>query len=222
MAKPWSFQLPNSSQRSIVLGRTGSGKTVMGSWLLSKQGFDKMPWTVIDYKGDELFDGLQYIREIGPTENIPKHPGLYRMRPHPVHDVDAVEAWMTRSWEREHNGLFVDEMFMLPDKGGFEGILTQGRSKHIPVIALSQRPAFITRYAYTEADHFFVFHLNMDDDKIKVRRMINGNAIGNLPDYHSWYYSVKATKLTVMLPTPTTADIQTVIDERLKPKRKFL
>lgn len=198
--KEGGFKIPNSSHRSTVLGRTGSGKTVLGSWLLSQQAFDRMPWTVIDYKGDELFNGLRYIREIGPNEKPPKHAGLYRMRPHPIHDADAVENWLMQVWERERQGVFVDETFMLPNKGAFEGILTQGRSKHIPVIALSQRPAWISRYAYSEADHFFVFHLNTDDDKLKIRRMINGNAIEQLPDYHSWYYSVKDNKLAVMLP----------------------
>lgn len=194
---------------------------MLGSWLLSEQSFDRMPWIVLDYKGDELFDGIERIQEIGPDE-LPKHPGLYRMRPHPIKDEDAVEAWMTRVWERENTGLFIDETFMLPNKGAFEGILTQGRSKRIPVIALSQRPAWISRYAYSEADHFFVFHLNTDDDKLKVRRMINGNAINDLPDYHSWYYSVKSNSLAVMKPVPPTAEIQARFNERLQPKRRFL
>ena len=181
-----------------------------------------MPWTIIDYKRDELFDGLAHIKEIGPNEKPPTKPGLYTMHPHPVHDEDAVEAWLTRIWENERHGLFVDEAFMLPNRGAFEGILTQGRSKKIPVITLSQRPAWITRYAYSEADHFFVFHLNTDDDKVKVRKMIDGNAIGTLPDYHSWYFSVKNNLLSVMLPVPPAAEIQSRIDDRTKPKRSFL
>lgn len=215
-----TFLFPGISHRTSVIGRTGSGKTVMGAWLLSEQPFDRMPYIVIDYKGDELFDGLDRIKEIGLDE-LPKQPGLYRIRPRPELDDEATEAWLMRVWERERTGLFVDETYMLPNKGAFRGILTQGRSKRIPVLALSQRPSFLPLFVFSEADFFAVFHLSIHDDKLKVKRMINGNAVDPLPEYHSWWYDVKHDQRFIMKPAPSPDEIQQRIDDRLQPKRRF-
>lgn len=214
------FQLPSISERTSIIGRTGSGKSVFGAFLLSKQPFDQMPYIIIDYKGEELFSELDRVEQIG-LYDVPRKPGLYTVKPRPGIDDEAVEAWLLRVWERGRTGLFVDEAYMLPDKGAFQGILTQGRSKRIPAIVLSQRPVHLPRFVFSEADHFAVFHLSIDDDKKTVKKMINGNVIEPLPDYHSWWYSVKTNQIFVMKPVPSPEEIQNVISDRLSPKRRF-
>ena len=77
-----SFRLPNFHQRTAIIGRTGSGKTQFGAWLLSHAPFDKQPYVMIDYKGDDLLNSIDRVREIGLKE-VPKHAGLYTIRPTP-------------------------------------------------------------------------------------------------------------------------------------------
>jgi DNA helicase HerA-like ATPase len=216
------FRLPNLQQRVAVIGRTGSGKTRFGVWLLSQAAFDKQPFVVIDYKGDDLIAGIDRIKEIGPKE-VPKHPGLYVIRPLPNQNND-VEEWLWKIWQKERVGLYVDEGYTLPDKGAFQAILTQGRSKRLPVICLTQRPSWISRFVFSEADFYAVFHLNDHRDRLTVqaftpkeRMNLNGE---RLAPYHSYWYDVGQDMVAMMQPVPDDAGILQRIEDKLKPKRR--
>jgi len=158
------MRLPKDTDRTIVLGRTGSGKSVFALWLLSKQGFDYMPWVIIDYKGEDLVGDLlkqnKSIKTISCHDKPPTKPGLYWMQPVPKLDDEAMERWLMKVWAQENIGLFIDEGYALPQKSAFDIILTQGRSKHIPVIALYQRPVYMSRYAVAQANFFAAFDQN--------------------------------------------------------------
>lgn len=220
-----TMPLPNLSHRVSIMGRTGSGKTQFGTWLLSLAPFDRQPFVIVDYKRETLFAQLDRIREIALNE-IPKHPGLYVIRPRAGHDGDAeqVEAWLWKVLERTKVGLYFDEAYMVPDKGAFAGVLTQGRSLHIPVISLTQRPAWISRFVFSEADFFGVFHLNDKDDRLKVKRFLpNEHDIEEmLPEFNSTWYHVVKHQLFRLLPVPDAATILDTIEARLAPRRRTI
>lgn len=233
------FKLPSIRDRVAIMGRTGSGKTQFGTWLLSQSPFDLQPYVVVDYKGDDLLNAIGRIREIGLDEHLPKHPGLYIIHPVPVDDDDAMEAWLRKAWKRESIGLYFDEAYMLPNKGALQGILTQGRSKHIPAIVLTQRPARIPRFVFSEADHYVVFHLNDDRDRAITREFMPEGwpedhaarpdhwISGKPPKFHSWWYSVAEdddgkSGLFPMAPVPDADTIAETIEDRLAPKRVMI
>lgn len=222
------FQPPKNDQRVTVIGRTGSGKTVFGAWLLSISDFMRIPRVIVDYKGDELLGSIERIEEIGLDE-IPAHGGLYIVRPH-LDESDAVEEWLRAIWQRERVGLYFDEAYMLPNsgynhrQGALALIMTQGRSKKIPVISLIQRPSQINLFVLSEADYYAVFHLNRRADKKKVEDMadtLDDTSISALPQYHSLWYDVPRDRRFMMLPAPHPDEIAERIDEQLRPKRKF-
>lgn len=198
-----------------------------GAWILSGAPFDKQPYVIVDYKGDDLLNSLSdRVREIGLGE-VPKHPGLYIVKPLPQVDDDATENWLWKVWQRERVGLYIDEGYMLPDKGGaFRGILTQGRSKHIPVIALSQRPVWVNRFVFSEADFYSVFHLNDTRDRQTVQSFIPAKTvtagIDSLEKYHSFWYDVSQNQLFQLSPVPGEDEIRERVHSRLKPPRRFL
>jgi DNA helicase HerA-like ATPase len=219
MAKNNSFTLPRADQRVLILGSTGSGKTTVGAWLLSEANFDEMPWVMIDYKRDGLLNAIDRRRQIGLNE-IPKEPGLYHLKPNPVSDDERVEDWLLRCWSKRNIGLYVDEALRLPTSrktGAFETILTQGRSLRIPVIALSQRPVDLTRYAFSEANHVVVMRLTDLRDRKKVTEYVPD--VGHdykLEKYHSIWYSVDNNRKYDMDPVPEGSEILEVFDRRLK------
>jgi len=217
------YRLPSTSQRAALVGRTGSGKTQHGFWLLSKAAFDKQPFFIVDFKRDELLNSTDRIKEIGLHEKLPKEPGIYITHPHPAQDAE-VEAWLWKIWERGKSGLYVDEGYMLPDKGAMRAILTQGRSLKIPCIILSQRPVWLSRFVFSEADFFTVFHLNDTDDKKTVGRFLPTGLIKpRLADYHSAWYDVARDKALYIKPVPSADEITQSIEDRLKPgKRRFV
>jgi DNA helicase HerA-like ATPase len=224
-----SFSMPRPDQRVLILGSTGSGKTTVGAWLLSQSNFDEMPWIMIDYKRDALLNSIDRRRQIGLNE-IPKEPGLYHVKPNPVRDDEAVENWLLRVWEQRNIGLYVDEALRLPTSrktGAFETILTQGRSLRIPVIALSQRPVDLTRYAFSEANHVVVMRLTDLRDRKKVTEYVPD--VGHdykLKRYNSIWYSVDNNQKFNMGPVPDAPVIQKTFRDRLaamaNSKRKLI
>jgi len=217
------FRFPSSSERVSIVGRTGSGKTQAGAWLLSHANYNARPWIVIDFKGDELLNGIEGAKHVDTSDKMPKHAGIYILHAHPD-DEDGINKTLMRMWERENIGLFVDEAYMIPKNSpGFMGILTQWRSKKIPSIILSQRPAWISKFVFTEADHFCVFHLNHIGDRKKVGEFLPPEqAISrNAPEFHSHWYDVKRNALFLMRPVEKRDTILERFNSRLKPRRTF-
>lgn len=197
------FILPGGADRTTVIGMTGTGKTVFGAWLLSKQRFDKRPWVCIDFKNEELWDkiGDPPMRPLKITE-LPKKQGLYRLRVRPGED-DALEDWFWRVWEKENIGLFADEASLIPQKQAFKAILRQGRSKRIPVISCSQRPVDCDREIFTESNYLAVFRLK-DSRDYKIVEQFSGSAkIGSpLPPHHCYWYDAHQNALFTLKPCP--------------------
>lgn len=221
------MNLPNDSQRILISGKTGSGKTYAGAWHLSNRSYDKMPWIVYDFKGDELLSEIPRTKEIGVDE-VPTKPGVYIVRPVPETDDDAVEQQMYRIWNQENTGVYIDEGYMISKRNkAFRALLTQGRSKRIPMITLSQRPVFLpSNFVISEADFFQIFFLNDENDIARVQGFIDGNLSAKLPAYHSYYYDVAANDgagdFYILSPVPSKDIILETFERRLAPKRKFI
>lgn len=216
------FRLPTNQQRVAVIGRTGSGKTQFGVWLLSKAPFDRQPYVMVDYKGDDLINGSDRVREIGLGE-IPKHPGLYVVRPLPQ-DEEAVENWLWKVWQHERIGLYFDEAYVLPkNSSAFQAILTQGRSKRIPAICLTQRPSWISRFVFSEADYYAIFHLNDHRDRQTVQAFTPKERLDvsrRLENYSCYWYDVGKDNVFQMQPVPSAENILDDIDRKLQPRNK--
>lgn len=213
------MRLPTPQNRTAIVGKTGSGKTVAGLWHLSQQNFDDMPWVIFDWKRDGAIARLN-AQEIKLNGKVPEKPGLYVVRPMPGDD-ELVEQFMWRLWERGNIGLYFDEGYMVPKaSASFQAILTQGRSKHLPMITLSQRPVWMSRFVFSEADFYQIFWLNDARDRKTVAGFIPEIPDEKLPPFHSYYYDVGADELIVLKPVPTEEIIIQNINIRLQPKKK--
>jgi hypothetical protein len=207
------FVLPKDDQRLVIIGRTGTGKTYAGAWQLAMRRFDRIPWIIFDYKGDKL------LNDLGATEiqvgYIPKKPGLYIVHPLPS-QKEEVEQMMWKIWSNERIGLFIDEGYMIGDSEAFRALLTQGRSKKIPMIILSQRPSWLSRFVFSEANFYQVFHLNDKEDRKTMSRYLGDgvNIETRLPEYQSVYYSVDNDTVTVLAPAPDQETLFRVVDRK--------
>jgi len=216
------MNLPDDTQRISIVGRTGSGKTLAAMWHLSNADFDVKPWVIYDFKCDPslakigALDGAVHI----DTNFVPRRPGLYFVHPHPD-DNDAVREHMWNIWRQENTGVYVDEGLMIGlYNPAFRSLLTQGRSKHIPMIILSQRPAWLDRFVFSESDFFQVFQLNHSEDRKKMMGYVPANIAAPLPQYHSYYHDVSEAETVVMKPVPPVEDTLQAIESKLQSMRQ--
>jgi hypothetical protein len=225
---------PNKTHRTIVFGRTGSGKTVGALHQLSGEAFDEMPWIVFDYKGDPLIRRIQDAgaREISIHKKPPEKPGLYIVRPDPQEPA-ATNDFLLNVWRQEETGLFFDEGFMVPQNRpykAFDHIMTQGRSKCIPVIACYQRPAWLSQFATSQSDFFRAYHMVKAEDRARANEYmgeakgVNGEPISvnyRLPDHFSLWYDVANDRATVLRPCPPPDEVLRAFQMRLVKKKGF-
>jgi DNA helicase HerA-like ATPase len=225
------FRLPADDEHVAVVGRNGSGKTMLGAFLLAMQDLKHKTWLVLDYKGEEIFGALRNAKSIG-FNDVPQEPGVYILSSRPDL-VDQTERWLWRVWDHSHVGLLVDEAYMLPqfERGAYQAILTQGRSRRIPTITLTQRPVRITPFAFSEASHVAVFDLNAKADRKTVEDRTGEGFMTwrppefpgeRLPKFHSRWYAVKSDSRYVIRPVPEATEIIKRIDAQLPPKRRWL
>lgn len=214
------INLPRKDSRTVVVGSTGSGKTVFSVWLLATRDLEHRPWIIIDFKGDELLNsiGAEQIR-LGV---IPKEPGLYIVKPLPG-DEHLVSDLFRRAWERENVGLYIDEgtMVMKNDRW-FRACLTQGRSKHVEMIICSQRPVWLDKYVFTEGTFFSVHNINSEDDRKHLAVFLDGNVPKRLVNHHSLWYDVVAQKLSQLKPVPAPNELMAVFKKRAVKRPQIL
>jgi hypothetical protein len=197
------FVLPGGTDRTTVIGMTGSGKTVFGAWLLSRQRFDLRPWLWLDFKNEELIDqigrpAMQTLR----LGDLPDRRGLYRVSITPGDD-ELLEQWLWKIWRRENIGIFCDECSLIPKGQAFKAILRQGRSKRIPVIACTQRPVDCDREVFTESNYLAVFRVKDRRDARIIEDFSGTLELGEpLPDYWSHWFDARRNTVIVLKPAP--------------------
>jgi hypothetical protein len=212
------IRLPGPTDRLVIVGRTGSGKTQAALWHLAQADFDRMPWVIIDYKNDELLNGILRA-DLIDYSIVPDEPGIYMLKVLPGEEAELSE-WFRQAWEHEDIGIYVDEGYLIDRHDRwFNACLTQGRSKQIPMIILSQRPVWLSRFVFSEASFFQAFDLTHSKDMEKVREYIRDDERHQLDqqlkDFHSFYYDVGKRRLEIFGPVPEGTDILRVIDARL-------
>jgi DNA helicase HerA-like ATPase len=216
------MRLPGNTDRLAIVGATGSGKTHAALWHLSMKNYSTVPWVVYDFKGDELINEIEGARHMGMEEKLPEQAGLYVYHPNPSEE-DDVQEHMWRIWKRENMGVYVDEGYMVGNNNkAFRALLTQGRSKHIPVIVLSQRPVWMDRFVLSESGFFQVFRLQHRMDTKKVEEFVPYSLQRRLPEYHSYYYDVGTNQMGVMKPTPDRDAILDTFDMKLSKLKKVV
>lgn len=221
MADKNQTRLPSSSDRIVIVGRTGSGKSQAALWHLSMQSFDAMPWVILDYKDDEMINSIEKATLISYSD-VPTKPGIYILKIMPGED-EELDAWLWKVWAKGGIGILVDEGTMIKrESKAFNACLTQGRSKRIPMIVLTQRPVNLSGYVFSESGFWQVFDLTKKAD----RKTVEENTIipwdYKLEDYHSYYYDVGKKKLVEFGPVPKADTILSNIDKRHPQKRRYL
>ena len=189
-------------KRAIISGRTGSGKTTAAVWLLSRS---PGRWIVLDTKRDEL---LGSIGEVVPMRSRYANDERYLIVRPDTFDPEEIDDWIYSLSERSRDiGLFIDELYYLHVNGragdGLVGWLTRGRSKGQSFIGCTQRPAWVSRFCFSEADYLAEFSLNLPEDRKRLYEFTGRESSFRKLRAHYWrWYDVQHDKQYVYAPVP--------------------
>jgi hypothetical protein len=203
-----------ANEHVFIAGRTGSGKTFMAKKYLAN--YDNV--VAIDTKGllswpeipDTMWRGqekeilvnngknknLTIVTKLEALENVNTPKIIYRPEWDELNE-EFYNAFFKWVYMRKNTIVWVDEAmsicpspFKIPEY--YKAILTRGRQRQTAVWSLTQRPSGIPQIIMSESTHFFVFDLNLPQDREKLVEVTGARELYAKPGkYVFWYYHVE-------------------------------
>jgi ABC-type dipeptide/oligopeptide/nickel transport system ATPase component len=145
-----------------IVGDTGSGKTYLESKLLQYRSHV----IVIRTKPDDVkFPGFSTVKEFKKLgdKKIQQFLFVPKYEEQQLQIVRALDVvWKEGGW-----CVAVDETYyatqILKLERSLNKLATQGRSKHITLVAGMQRPAWVSRFILSQSTHAFIFRMEGKD-----------------------------------------------------------
>lgn len=205
---PFQDLLVKPGERGVIIGQTGSGKTRGAMYML--QMSEQWPIVVFDTKGEPAFQSLKlYEDESSETYETGEsfirqfhkksQPDYTIVRPSaeemefPLEGLDSILKSMMKI--KRSCLIYIDEAYQFHHNGragaGLLGVLTRGRSAGISLLLSTQRPAWISRFCFSESQRFYIFRLIHQKDKDIVGGYIPGAEkleFSNKKKFN-WYYA---------------------------------
>jgi DNA helicase HerA-like ATPase len=182
-----------AGDKILVVGHTGSGKSTLASAIAAR-------WPrvlVLDPKHDPEAELPNSHAAYGVADALRALPGrvIYRPRVDELADLAAAFDELARKvYLTGGTGILLHETAdVAPSSGSRQWLnacIRLGRSRGIPIIFCTQRPAWIDRLALSEPAHVCLFRLWNRDDLSTICRVlgVETDAVPPLPTPYAFYY----------------------------------
>jgi len=163
-------------KRAIVSGRTGSGKSTLACWLLNRT---RQHWVILNPKWTAAYKELPESEVITRFDESKVNQSIDKNRFTIINfdgktaNAEYMDEVISFIHSRYENiGICADELFTLHTGGrpgaGLTSWLTQGRELKQTFIGLTQRPAWISRFCFSEADYIIGMDLSLKEDRKRL------------------------------------------------------
>lgn len=211
MAEGLPIVLPG--KRAAIAGRTGAGKSTLANWLAwhspgkfvilnpkFTRAYNELPNCV-------RVDGLDFERVVDLIED--DEVRFINVCPDGEDSsAESMDEFVGDLHKAYSNiGLLADELYTLHIRGqagpGLVGWLTRGRELGQSFIGLTQRPAWVSRFIFSESDYICAMDLALKDDRKRMYEMSGKDEMEvRLPPRYWHWYDVAADELTTYAPIP--------------------
>jgi len=192
-----------TDEHVFIPGKTGSGKSFLAEVYLA--GFNHV--VKLDTKGEVFerrkkkqpiwrglvegkdFTVIERLKDIDKVET-PKIIYAPVFEEQTLEYYDSLLKWV---YLRENTTIWIDELMSIAEVSKYppylKALMTRGRSKDASVWALTQRPMDIPTIVLANTTHFFVFNLNLPQDRKKMAETTGMFEFLDNPGYRNfWYY----------------------------------
>lgn len=210
----------NIGERGLLVGQTGSGKSMNGIYQL--RSTKQRPVIIFDTKIDDAFLNLPNEGEkLEVVESLPDFQKLAKKSPEdwpdfivvrPSEDEAQNQTLLDQYTYTVYNNfgkpfVYYDEIYSWHDNGrpgsGLMALLTRGRSRGKTTLMATQRPSWISRFCLTESQKFYIHRLlDARDYKVLANVIPDFDKITPPPEYHSHHYKVGSEKPVLVKPVP--------------------
>lgn len=199
-----------AGKRVSVVGRTGSGKSTLGTYLLLNS---PLQWIILNPKGTAAYNALPDMITIEGMDIDKIHRALtqkikgkakYRfINVIPTrHETEPEyqDAFIGLLHDGYTNiGLCCDELYTVHKNGralpGLIAWLTRGRELKQSFLGLSQRPAWVSQFIFSESDFVVMMALSTANDQKKVYDITGSEAMRQkLPPYEWLWFDAAENK----------------------------
>src|SRR5262249_39904615 len=198
LVKDWRELQMRRNDRAMLIGATESGKTTLARYLIEDP--NKKHSVVYDAKISTAIDEWLYLPH-APYYNFEQLQEaeesrlIYRPNYRESLDPYAQDAFFEWVYESRFTRVYVDEAYAL--LGGsspsfhLQACLSRGRERGISTVVATQRPKRIPLITMSEAENFYIFRLNLIEDRMRVYELTGIDPIEQmeLKRFEFFYYN---------------------------------
>jgi hypothetical protein len=197
----WLAIKMGENDRGVLIGKTGGGKTTLAKFLVEDEN---KPYSVSwNPKGSEKVlewdqKHVSSLTEMYNEESKPENTRLvYTPSALMARNMENQYEFFYWIYERRNTRLYIDEATEIQYNGlkppdYLTACLNRGRERGVSTLTATQRPAGVPMNILSESEHYYVFKLNLHQDRQRVEQ-ICGITIEqqiDLKDFEFYYFNV--------------------------------